>query len=202
MCNVCNTGYNVTRSSCRSATCSGSGLYGSLFNGLNTSTNSVATSGGYNSCGTYQTVCRDCNGCLRIQNHSCGCCNHCCLHNKVLYKLNQKYPNHDYIIVDQFTTPRSYYAYLKEAPAIQRGITFITKAEDQCLSVAAASLISRFVFLKEMDKITKELGFETPKGAGEKVDEIGKRILDEKGLDYLKNITKNNFKNLEKIINM
>ena len=78
MCNVCNTGYNVTRSSCRSATCSGSGLYGSLFNGLNTSTNSVATLGGYNSCGTYQTVCRDCNGCLRIQNHSCGCCNHCC----------------------------------------------------------------------------------------------------------------------------
>ena len=124
------------------------------------------------------------------------------LHNKVLYKLNQKYPNHDYIIVDQFTTPRSYYAYLKEAPAVQRGITFITKAEDQCLSVAAASLISRFVFLKEMDKITKELGFETPKGAGEKVDEIGKKILDEKGLDYLKNITKNNFKNLEKIINM
>ncbi len=124
------------------------------------------------------------------------------LHNKVLYKLNQKYPNHDYIVVDQFTTPRSYYAYLENAPAVQRGITFITKAEDQCLSVAAASLISRFVFLKEMDKITKELGFTIPKGAGDKVDEIGKKIKDEKGLDYLKSISKNNFKNLNKIINL
>ena len=124
------------------------------------------------------------------------------LHNKVLYKLNQKYPNHDYIVVDQFTTPRSYYSYLENAPAVQRGITFITKAEDQCLSVAAASLISRFVFLKEMDKITKELGFTIPKGAGDKVDEIGKKIKDEKGLDYLKSISKNNFKNLNKIINL
>ena len=124
------------------------------------------------------------------------------LHNKVLYKLNQKYPNHNYIVVDQFTTPRSYYNYLNEVPAVQRGITFMTKAEDQCLSVAAASLISRFVFLKEMDKITKELGYEVPKGAGDKVDEIGKKILTEKGLDYLKSISKNNFKNLEKIINL
>lgn len=121
------------------------------------------------------------------------------LHNKVLYKLNQKYPNHDYIIVDQFTSPKNYYEYLKEAPAIQKNITFMTKAEDKCLSVACASLISRFVFLKEIDKITKELGFEIPKGAGEKVDEIGKKILNEKGLEYLKSISKNNFKNLEKI---
>ena len=123
------------------------------------------------------------------------------LHNKVLYKLNQKYKNHDYIVVDQFTTPKSYYNYLKEAPVIQRGITFVTKAEDQCLSVATSSLISRFVFLKEMDKINEKLGFIVPKGAGDKVDEIGKKILDEKGIDYLKSISKNNFKNLDKIIN-
>ena len=78
MCNVCNTGYNVARSSCRSSGCSGCGLFSSLFNADNanvSNTDSGEVAGCYNSCGSYQTVCRDCQGCLRIQNHNC--CHHC-----------------------------------------------------------------------------------------------------------------------------
>lgn len=121
------------------------------------------------------------------------------LHNKVLYDLNKKYSNHDYIIVDQFTTPRSYYSYLKDAPVIQRGITFITKAEDQNLAVAAASLISRFVFIKEMNKLSNKIGINLPKGASEKVDEIGLELVKKYGETILNEIAKCNFKNIEKI---
>ncbi len=121
------------------------------------------------------------------------------LHNKVLFNLNKKYQNHDFIIVDQFTTPRSYYNYLKEISFVQKGITFVTKAEDQCLSVACASLISRFVFLKEMEKIEDKLGIKLPKGAGEKVDEIGAELVKKYGENILKEIAKCNFKNIDKI---
>ena len=121
------------------------------------------------------------------------------LHNKVLYDLNKKYSNHDYIIVDQFTTPRSYYNYLKEAPVVQKGITFITKAEDQNLAVATASLISRFVFIKEMDKISKKMNTTLPKGASEKVNEIAVKLINQYGKEILNEIAKCNFKNIEKI---
>ena len=43
-------------------------------------------------------------------------------------------------------------SYLKESNNVFRKIDFTTKAEDKCLSVACASLISRYVFIKEMEK--------------------------------------------------
>ncbi len=39
-----------------------------------------------------------------------------------------------------------------------------------------------------------------PKGAGVKVDEVGKLIVKEKGKDILNNIAKISFKNTERII--
>ena len=38
-----------------------------------------------------------------------------------------------------------------------------------------------------------------PKGAGEKADEIGLKIAQDKGFDYLNTIAKINFKNIDKI---
>ncbi len=121
------------------------------------------------------------------------------LHNKVLLEMTKKCTNYDYIVVDQFTSPTSYFNYLKETPNVTRNITFITKAEDQCLSVACASLISRYIFIKEFDKIAKKYNVSLPKGAGDKVDEIGALLVKEHGFDILNNIAKLNFKNTEKI---
>ena len=121
------------------------------------------------------------------------------LHNKVLLNMTMRYPNYDYVVVDQFTSPSSYYKYLKASSKIQKNITFITKAEDQCLAVACASLISRYVFVKEMDKISKEIGVNIPKGAGPIVDEIGAKIVKEHGETILKKIAKCSFKNTAKI---
>lgn len=121
------------------------------------------------------------------------------LHNKVLLNMTKQYNNYDYVVVDQFAKPLIYYNYLKDSNNIQRGITFVTKAEDKCLSVACASLISRYIFIKEFDKLSKELGVDLPKGASDKVDEIGALIVKKHGFDILKKIAKYNFKNTEKI---
>lgn len=124
------------------------------------------------------------------------------LHNKVLsHFANKKEYPYDYAVVDQFENPKSYYNHLKDASFKVYGITFLTKAEDQCLSVACASIISRYIFLKEMDKISKSIGLPLPKGASDSVDAFGKEIIKKYGKEKLTEIAKLNFKNTEKILN-
>ena len=120
------------------------------------------------------------------------------LHNKVLLDLTSKYKA-DYVIVDQFVMPNYYYNYLKEVPNVYKNITFTPKAEMKYLSVASASLISRYVFLQEIDKISKKLNMEIVKGASNLVDEQGAEIVKKYGFDKLYEIAKVNFKNTEKI---
>lgn len=120
------------------------------------------------------------------------------LHNKVLIDLTSKYKA-DYVIVDQFTEPKYYFGYLKESNNVFRNITFMTKAEVKSLSVACASLISRYIFLQEFDKLSKELNFELLKGASNLVDLQGSNIVKQYGFDKLTEIAKLNFKNTEKI---
>ena len=123
------------------------------------------------------------------------------LHNKALLSLMKK-DNYivDKVVVDQFCYPRNYFNYLKESNNVFRKIDFTTKAEDKCLSVACGSLISRYVFIKEMDKISRMLGGIVPKGAGIKVDEFGKEMVKKHGKSILNKVAKLNFKNTEKIL--
>ena len=123
------------------------------------------------------------------------------LHNKVLYAMKNKGYNYDYIVVDQFEPPKSYFSHIKDTPYKVNDILFLTKAEDQCLSVACASLISRYIFLREMNKLSKEVNINLPKGANPLVDEVGKKIVKMYGKEKLENIAKLNFKNTEKILN-
>lgn len=123
------------------------------------------------------------------------------LHNKVLYELKQKNLKYDYIVVDQFEPPKSYYNHISKSTRRVQDIFFLTKAEDQCLSVACSSLISRYIFLKEMDKLSNELGINLPKGANPIVDEVGKKIVAKYGKNKLNSIAKLNFKNTDKILN-
>jgi len=121
------------------------------------------------------------------------------LHNKVLCAIKNKNYDYDKIVVDQFVYPKKYYEHIKDATEKVTDITFMTKAEDQCLSVAAASIISRYIFLGEMKKLSEQTGIEIPKGAGPNVDEVGIAIAKEHGFDKLKDIAKLNFKNKDKI---
>ena len=121
------------------------------------------------------------------------------LHNKVLYKLSNKIKGYDYIIVDQFAESYVYFNYLKDSPNVVRNITFFTKGEDKHLSVACASLISRYIFIKEFNKLCDSIKINLPKGAGNLVDEAAKKVVEKYGFDKLKEIAKLNFKNTEKI---
>ncbi len=125
------------------------------------------------------------------------------LHNKVLYELSNKGIPYHKIIVDQFTTPRSYFSYLKQENINEKvtKITFLTKGESAHLSVAAASVISRYLFLEEMDKMSEKYGITILKGASDKVDELGKQIVKKYGKQELNKIAKINFKNTEKVLN-
>lgn len=123
------------------------------------------------------------------------------LHNKVICEfLKENKYNYDYIVIDQFEPPRSFYNHIKDSIFKPQNITFMTKAEDKCLSVACASMISRYIFLKEIDKLSAHLGETVPKGAGTNVDEFGKKIVAKYGKDKLKEISKLNFKNTSKIL--
>lgn len=123
------------------------------------------------------------------------------LHNKVLLNLVEKEYPYEKIVVDQFTPPKNYYGYLSNIPKKVTNITFTPRAESQCLSVACASIISRYIFLREMYKISEKVGSEIPKGAGVNVDQFASDLVDKHGFKILEEIAKLNFKNTQKIQN-
>ena len=121
------------------------------------------------------------------------------LHNKVLSEMvdGNKY---DYIVIDQFESEKSYYDHLKECNNPLKGITFITKAEDKCMSVAVSSLISRYIFIKEIDKLGNKYDIFLPKGANYYVEDVGIKLVQKYGVDILKNVAKLNFSNTDRIL--
>ena len=76
----------------------------------------------------------------------------------------------------------------------------MTKAEDKNLAVACGSVISRYIFLKEFDKICDQIHIPLPKGAGVLVDKAGEEVVSTYGEDKLSEIAKLNFKNTERIL--
>ncbi len=122
------------------------------------------------------------------------------LHNKCLLSVIKKDGvSYSKIVVDQFEPEKAYYTHISKAPERVTNITFMTKAEDQCMSVAASSIISRYIFLKEMKKLSDRFNIEMPLGASNLVDEVGATLVNKYGKDILKQIAKLSFKNTEKI---
>ena len=123
------------------------------------------------------------------------------MHNNALNSLKNEINDEiDYIIIDEFTKEKRYYEYIKELPNILKGITFMTKAEDKNLAVACSSIISRYIFLEEFDKICDKYHLPLPKGAGTKVDEIGQELVEKYGKEVLTNVAKLNFSNTSRIL--
>ena len=122
------------------------------------------------------------------------------MHNKVLYELAHEIKKYDYIILDQFAYPESYYNYLSDIDNVQRDITFLTKAEDKNMAVACGAIISRYLFLRELNKLSDEIHYPLPKGAGVDVDKAGEDIVKEHGEEILEKIAKKNFKNTDRIL--
>ena len=67
--------------------------------------------------------------------------------------------------------------------------------------VAAASIIARACFIREMERLSDEIGFDLPKGAAPKVDEAGRELVSQSGVEVLEKVSKLHFKNYHRIVN-
>lgn len=122
------------------------------------------------------------------------------LHNKVLTNLvNNNDFDYKMIVMDEFVYAKKYFEHIKNMKEKVTNISFTTHAENKCLSVAVSSIISRYTFLLEMDKLSKQYNCTMLKGAGYNVDDLGAELATKYGLEVLEKIAKINFKNTEKI---
>lgn len=88
------------------------------------------------------------------------------------YELNEG----TIVYVDQFT-PMDTYKSLVSDDLIQNPLYFKTKGESYYPSVACASVIARYTFLKEWKKMEDALGMKIPKGANTLVDKTYALLL-------------------------
>jgi len=121
------------------------------------------------------------------------------LHNQAFVNLrNKTNDNKCLTVLDLFVNESRYYAYLKNEKIVAKNIHLETKAETYYPAVAIGSMIARYSYITKMNKLSKELGVEIPKGAGEKVDEVAAQIIKKFGINKLQEIAKMHFKNTEK----
>jgi len=121
------------------------------------------------------------------------------LHNRVLLNLHERFPD-AYIYQDQFAAPDLYYSYLKEEPAVLRDIHFATKGESLYPSVALGSVIARYAFLRNMDKLDAKYGVHFPLGSGQKVADFAFEFAKIHGISTLKDVAKTNFKTYASLV--
>lgn len=123
------------------------------------------------------------------------------LHNDVLVKLTRKVASFDNIIIDAFTSKDKYFDYIKEQKVKIENVELEQNAESKHLAVVCASILARSAFSKQLDQLSKKVGFDLPKGASHRVNLAIAKILKEQSEAVLKMCGKLNFKNLEKAKN-
>lgn len=127
------------------------------------------------------------------------------LHNQVLDQLLKKIAPEKpkAILVDQFELPSTYFKHISDQKVqVKENIHFQTKGESHHLAVAAASIISRYYFLKTLADMTAASGYPIPSGAGANVDLIAAEMYREGGLELLGKYTKLHFANTQKAIRL
>lgn len=123
------------------------------------------------------------------------------LHNQAIHNLLEKMAPQrpEAILIDQFAQPEIYFAHVsKQKNIIRDSVYFSTKAESVHLAVAAASILARYSFVKEFEKLSQKAGMTLPKGAGSKVDEAAAKLIKRDGESVLRQLTKLHFANTEK----
>ena len=120
------------------------------------------------------------------------------MHNQCLLNLSKKYPKAK-LYQDQFAPSDLYYRYLSNEKEVATNITFETKGESKYPSVALASVIARYAFLSEINKMSQALGRQIPLGAGPVVDRFAEELVRENGIDTLGSLAKLNFANYKRL---
>lgn len=124
------------------------------------------------------------------------------LHNEALHNVREKIKDSRVkCYVDQFCEPKLFYHYLEgKYDAIFNNIHFETKAESYYPSVALASMIARYSFIKYLQEIGEKYNITIPKGASKKVDEFALELKEKIGLEEVEKLIKKNFKNYQYLL--
>ena len=123
------------------------------------------------------------------------------MHNRALLNLYKQFPDTKNIFVDQFVKPATYFKYLNDANEPQiRDITFRTKGESYYPCVALGSVIARYSFLKEKEKLESTYKMKFPCGAGTQADVFAKQFIKKYGIKEFDKIAKKNFANYSEVI--
>lgn len=120
------------------------------------------------------------------------------LHNQAMISLYKKIDDKPEVILDEFAHEKLYFSYLTDEVNVFKNITFKQKAESKYASVAIASIIARYAFLKHFDLLSETVGYTLLKGAGINVDILAAKILKEEGENFLYKCAKVNFNTLNK----
>ena len=123
------------------------------------------------------------------------------MHNRALLNMHKEYIDVLNIFVDQFVAKKTYYKYLNDANEEQvKDITFKTKGESYFPCVALASVIARYSYLKEMERLSQKYEMDFPFGASKKVTEFAKKFLEKYGEEELYKVAKKNFANYNEVL--
>ena len=76
---------------------------------------------------------------------------------------------------------------------------FETKAESKYISVACASIIGRYAFLRALDQYSEYYKMDFPKGASAKVDQFGVQFVTKYTFNELNKVAKVHFVNTKRI---
>lgn len=122
------------------------------------------------------------------------------LHEQALALLEQRLVGQpiDALLIDQFTSEKNFYHYLGGKERLQHPLLLKTKAEQEHIAVATASIIARVLFLQALTTLEKQYGLPFPSGAGAKVDHCAARFIEHYGEKELAKVAKLHFKNTSK----
>ena len=122
------------------------------------------------------------------------------MHNRALHNLVIKHPETVGIYVDEFCSKELFYKYLNDEGEPQvKDISFHTKGESYYPCVAVASILARYSFLQEVEKLNTKYKMNFPLGTNERVKKFARKFIAKYGLEEFSKIAKKSFKTYEEV---
>ena len=119
-------------------------------------------------------------------------------HAQVFENLLEKAPECDLALADKFARESLTIDALMERG---RKVKFLQKTKgERDVAVAAASILARDEFIRRLRELGEDFGVTLPKGASFAVEEMGRRLVEERGEDVLAKIAKTHFKTAVRIL--
>jgi len=72
---------------------------------------------------------------------------------------------------------------------------------ERIIQVAAASILARARFIREMNQLSAMCGLDLPRGAAAHVDAAGRAVVRKHGVEMLTELAKTHFKNYRRVVN-